>query len=115
MKKFLLLYLSLFTFVYSAFQLDITVARYFLFGFIIFQFVISLGTFLLDNSDLKEIYHNGKNIPLPITLTTDLVFIASLFYFNQTIFGCLWFVQSFLINNTYIKAETLFDKHKNSI
>lgn len=115
MKKFLLLYSSLFTFVYFAFQLNLNIAKYFLFGFIIFQFVISLGTFLLDNSDLKEIYQNGKSVPLVVTLTFDLFFIGTLFYFNQTIFGCLWFVQSFLINNTYIKAETLFDKHKNSI
>lgn len=110
MKKFLLLYTSLFFFVFSGLFLEIQVAKYFLLGFIIFQFVISLGTFLLDNADLKEIYQHGKKIPLAYTFSIDLLFISSLFYFNQTIFACLWFAQSFLINNTFIKAQNLYDK-----
>jgi hypothetical protein len=115
MKKFFLLYFSLFTFVYSSFQLNFNFSKYFLFGFIIFQFVISLGTFFMDDSDLKEIYNHVKNVPLILILSFDLIFIALLFYFEQTMFGCLWFVQSFLINNTYIKAEKLFNKHKGNI
>lgn len=110
MKKFLLLYISLFLFVYCAFVLEITIAQYVLFGFIIFQFVVSLGTFLLDNSDLQDIYKNSQKTPLSLTFALDLIFIACLFYFNQTIFGILWFAQSFLINNTYIKAQILFEK-----
>lgn len=110
MKKFILLYISLFLFIYCSFVLNITIAQYFLFGFIIFQFVVSLGTFLLDNSDLKEIYQSSKKAPLSLTFALDLIFIAFLFYFNQTVFATLWFVQSFLINNTYIKAQTLFEK-----
>lgn len=110
MKKFFLLYTSLFLFIYSSFVLEMTAAKYILLGFIIFQFVVSLGTFLLDNADLKEIYQHSKKIPLALTFSLDLLFIAALFYFNQTIFGILWFAQSFLINNTYVKAQLLFEK-----
>lgn len=110
MKKFLLLYTSLFLFIYVAFVLNIAIATYILLGFIIFQFIVSLGTFLLDSSDLKTIYQHSKKIPLVVNLGLDLIFIAFLFYFNQTIFAILWFAQSFLINNTYIKAQVLFEK-----
>lgn len=112
MKKFILLYLSLFLFLLFAFYYNMQFAQYILFGFIIFQFVISLGTFLLDHEDLKQIYQPSNNVPLFYTFTFDLIFIGILFYFNQTIFGCLWFIQSFLINNTFIKAESLFNKNK---
>lgn len=114
MKKFILLYLSLLLFMVGSFYYDIQLVKYFLFGFIVFQFLLSLGTFLLDNEDLKEI-NNGKKIPLQYIFILDLLFISSLFYFNQTIFGCLWFIQSFLIHNTFIKAELLYDKPKSRV
>lgn len=110
MKKFILLYSSLFLFLFCSFQLEWKYTQYFLFAFIIFQFVISLGTFLLDNYDLKEIYQNNIKVPMVYNFSLDLIFIAILFFFNETIFGCLWFAQSFLIHNTYIKAELLYKK-----
>lgn len=114
MKKFVLLYFSLFLFILGAFYFNIDLIKYALFSFIIFQFLLSLGTFLLDSEDLKKI-HDGKKIPLQYTFTLDLIFIASLFYFNQTIFACLWFSQSFLINNTFIEAELLYGNKKTNI
>lgn len=108
MKKFFLLYFSLFSLLTISNYSQDNLAKYFLSGYIIFQFIISLGTFLLDDGDLKEIYQNGKKVSLSISLTIDLIFIALLFYFNFQLCAFLWFAQSFLINNTFVKAETLF-------
>ena len=112
MKIFLLLYLSLFSLIYLASALDDKIATLFLFAFIGFQFVISLGTFLLDDSDLKELHDKNKKIPLILTLLIDLLFIEMLFYTSFFIPACLWFTQSFLINNTLTKAEILYGNQK---
>jgi hypothetical protein len=64
----------------------------------------------LDDDDLKEIYQAGKKIPLALSLSIDLILIAFLFYFDFKISAFLWFFQSFLINNTFVKAESLFSK-----
>lgn len=108
MKKFFLLYFSLFCLLFLSNYFQDNFSKYFLTGYIGFQFIISLGTFLLDDSDLKEIYTTGKKIPLYISLIVDLFFIGFLFYYDFKISAFLWFGQSFLINNTFVKAELLF-------
>ncbi len=114
MKKFFLLYFSLFSLLFITDYFQDNFAKYFLTGYIVFQFFISLGTFLLDNNDLKEIYQNGKKVPLFVSLLLDLFFIALLFYYNLQLCAFLWFAQSFLINNTFVKAELLYSTKRTS-